>query len=325
MLNSVQEFTNGFFEDNSHPITREAIIKNESKEPRDRKIKRRLPPSKYGAKSDNSHRYEAINKKIQYSRNRRKNNRKINKPRTITDTVKQYTKKIPNLTKYLFSIFSNNDETISKLRKSCYNMSINGRYSSFNCGDEYFNIKKRIENSEAFRSKLSELKYDKEQIQKLRRSQDFKSKIFLHENVCAKSIEDDKIFLLKNENRLLKRDLEATLSELNIAKRRLHFTLDQNKRLMKDMDILKIQLNDYELREGKTKITNENVNVNANANGLSSPSSLKPTYRKQRKKHNFNINSLNDDIFRDVDNFDNLSPIRVDYSRYSDDLSRLDN
>ena len=213
---------------------------------------------------------------------------------------------------YLMSIFSNDTETINSLKKSCHNISVRRRNTNFDTNNSYLNIKQRIENSDAFRSKLSELKYDKEQLQNLRRSTYRNTIMVPNENMSHKNLDEDKVFLLRNENRLLKRDLKAKTSELDTTKQRLELALEKNRKYAKDINELKIRLNDYIIENDKSSMRHDTL--------LNPPTLGKPFEKKLGQDANVNKYNITIDLNNNGNMSDSISPVRVDFSRYSDNF-----
>lgn len=224
----------------------------------------------------------------------------------------RHTSRLNRMKNYLMSIFSNDTETINSIKKSCHNISVRRRNTNFDTNNSYLNIKQRIENSDAFRAKLSELKYDKEQLQNLRRSTYRNSIMTPNESMSHKNLDEDKVFLLRNENRLLKRDLKAKSSELDITKQRLELALEKNRKYAKDINELKIRLNDYILENNKTSMRNDT---------LLNPRPLRKPYEDHLgRKTNENKHNITTDLNNNGNASDSISPVRVDFSRYSDNL-----
>ncbi|SMN21004.1 similar to Saccharomyces cerevisiae YPR174C Protein of unknown function [Maudiozyma saulgeensis] len=314
MLDSIQELTKSFFYDS--PKQNDGV---------------QVPyvPYKTRRTRNTAPKYDSIRTNPRRNRVRKSTTSGIKKSRDLRDsrsltnerstscrngnfggTLKSYSTKLSNLKDYLFSIFSNDTETMENLKESCHNISVRRKNTNFNSNNSYLNIKQRIENSEAFRSKLYELKYDKEQLKNIRRFNTFNSVLVPKENLSPRSLDDDKIFLLKNENRLLKRDLKSITNELDIVKKRLDFTLEKNRNYMKEINELKLQLNNYNLENSRTYSRND---VLSNPSRLGKTSS-RDTNRYRTESIDDRINTM---INENIDT-DNLSPVRVDFSRYSD-------
>ncbi|CAB4255601.1 similar to Saccharomyces cerevisiae YPR174C Protein of unknown function [Maudiozyma barnettii] len=314
MLGSIQELTKNFFYDSSKQNGRADVPYEPYKTRRPRNI-----PPKYDSIRANSRRNRIQkstannvikNKKFRDNRSSMNDEMIFYKNGNMSGSLKRYSRKFSNLKDYLFSIFSNDTETLENLKESCYNITVRRKNSNINSNNSYLNIKQRIENSKAFRSKLFELKYDKEQLQNLRRSKGFNPALVLKENISPRSIDDDKIFLLKNENRLLKRDLKSTVSELEVTKKRLNFTLEKNRNYMKKINELKLQLNDYKL---------ENARTHTKKDTLLNPPNLGKAYNKHIDRHRSESVDDNKNMMTNENiDTDNLSPVRVDFSRYSD-------
>lgn len=308
MLGSLQEFTKSFFYDSQD---------HERKKPyepyKNKRAKRESP--KYQSVRANNRRNRVLkptnNSPVFNSRFRRDIHERseYDKVRDTTSRVRQPSR-LNRMKNYLMSIFSNDTETIDSMKESCHNISIRRRNTNFNTNNSYLNIKQRIENSEAFRSKLSELKYDKEQLHNLRRSAYGNPIVTSNENIPHKNLDEDKVFLLRNENRLLKRDLKAKEAELDVTKQRLELALEKNRKYAKNINELKMQLNDYKLENDKISIPNDT---------LYNPPPLRKPYEGQfsRTIDKMKYNNIAD--LSDVDNAsDSISPVRVDFSRYSD-------
>lgn len=315
MLKSVQEFTKNFFyekpeDENTRPIKYEPY---RSRRPRNM-------ASKYYRISSHARR----NRPTRYEHHTSTKKAASTTPQTLnwklperpsTGILHRCMKKLPGIKSYIHSVFSNDSDTINHLQKSCEDITLQIRNDDRGRYNEDARLRRRIQQSKAFKTKLHELKYDKEQLEKLRRARKMAPNGLIADELSPKSIENDRIYLLKNENRLLKRDLESTKNELDITKKRLDFTLGKNAKYAQEISDLKLQLNDYKLM----KLAAESSQKVEKTNDI---------FARQPNLHN---DKLDDDFPFDAkagalhrenrpakENFDNLSPISVDYSRYSD-------
>ncbi|KAG0659663.1 hypothetical protein C6P45_001766 [Maudiozyma exigua] len=308
MLGSLQEFTKSFFYDSQDHKRKEPyeLYKN-------KRTKRGSP--KYQSIRANNRRNRVLkpaNNSPIFNTRLSRDIHERSQYDQVGDTASRVRlpSRLNKMKNYLMSIFSNDTETIDSMKESCHNINIRRRNTNFNTNNSYLNIRQRIENSEAFRSKLSELKYDKEQLHNLRRSAYGNPVVASNENIPHKNLDEDKVFLLRNENRLLKRDLKAKKAELDVTKQRLALALEKNRKYSKNINELKIQLNDYKLENDKISIPNDT---------LYNPPALRKPHEGQfsRTTDEMKYNNMTD--LKNVDNVsDSISPVRIDFSRYSD-------
>lgn len=316
MLKSVQDFTKNFFYEKPDKDD----IRSVRYEPFKSRKTRNMAPKYHTIRSTaRKNRVNRYTRPTSSSRNwnNKTNNKPWHFPRPPTSGIwDSCVKKLPSIKDYIHSVFSNDTETITHLQRSCEDITLQIRNSSRGRYNEHALLRQRIEQSKAFKTKVNELKYDKEQLEKLRRSRKMAPNGCLGDELSPKTIEDDRIFLLKNENRLLKRDLESTKNELDITKKRLEFTLDKNTKYAKEISDLKIQLNDYKLMKLAAKTA-------PYVERESDIFTQQPNLRSDKLNSEFPFEKGTTEPLHHVsrparDNFDNLSPISVDYSRYSD-------
>lgn len=168
------------------------------------------------------------------------NNRVKKKP-----VVSQIQRKLPSFVSYLNGLFSNGTSDVDELRQLHSNFTSGRRSNSTESNID--GIKRRLENSELLKRKLSELRYDRRQLEKLERVQRQKGGGGGTEQYCgsyrARTLNDDRVLLTQRELRILRRDLNTRDRELRLANERIRLLQDQNRRLVREVERLKLELN----------------------------------------------------------------------------------
>ena len=238
MLDSVWRFCEGFFFDS------DVHTKDEEKEGNTPYVK---PGSKTDTRRRQLHGYSGRPRRVTrlsgvYRRRgigTELNNRVKKKP-----VVSQIRRKLPSFVSYLNGLFSNGTSDVDELRQLHSNFTSGRRSDATESNID--GIKRRLENSELLKRKLSELRYDRRQLEKLERVQRQKGGGG-EEQYCeprpARTLNDDRVLLTQRELRILRRDLNTRDRELRLANERIRLLQDQNRRLVREVERLKLELN----------------------------------------------------------------------------------
>lgn len=217
----------------------------------------------------------------------------------------------------LKSIFSNEEVHLRDVQNVCGN--INKKVIP--TGDDKYcnNVRNKIEKSDAFKWKINELKYDKVQLNKLKRLSD-NSELRSRNYRYGRNVFDDKVKLLELENKKLKKELSDRELEVIALKRRLRFSIEKNKLLLSDSYLASLSADviDSDLKPLDNFKENESRDIKETQHFGASPSiefSSKDdaSIRNNRFFREEELGSLD----LDEEKNKSFSPIRIDYSRYS--------
>ncbi|CCF55743.1 hypothetical protein KAFR_0A03080 [Kazachstania africana CBS 2517] len=217
--------------------------------------------------------------------------------------------------KFIKSMFSNDEQNLRRLKNECSNIYVNSPNLESKTNEEYRKIKNRIESSDAFKRKLNELKYDRTQIEKIRKT----TRLNKHARSPRKNgVLDDRLKLLNKEVQDLKRRLHDKSVELELVDARLDTALKDNK-------WLRSRIADMELTEEKGSNISQHKMPHISTSFKDSLQYSSPTKFKR-----YDSNILESDEIKDIlkqygddkdynsdDDTGSLSPIRIDYSKYS--------
>ena len=240
MLESVWKFCEGFFFDSDEQPKREGKERSTPYVKPSGKIDRRRQLYGYSRELRRTTRLSRVeNPAVYRPRDIGKglNNRVNKKP-----VVSQIRRKLPSFAAYLNGLFSNGTSDVEELRQLHSNFTSGHREDVTESNID--GIKRRLENSEILKRKLSELRYDRRQLEKLERLQ--KEKIGekqYSEPYPVRTLNDDRVLLTQREVRILRRDLNTRDRELRLANERIRLLQDQNRRLVREVERLKLELN----------------------------------------------------------------------------------
>ncbi|CCD24327.1 Nbp1p NDAI_0D00130 [Naumovozyma dairenensis CBS 421] len=221
-------------------------------------------------------------------------------------------------------VFSSEEEDLLKLKETCDNITKIIPHNKHLRSDEQSIIRNRVVQSEAFKRKLKEIQYDKTLLQQLQGTKlvdDISTKKNYNKNVSG-NISDDRVFLLVEKNRELNQTLNETTKELNIIKKNLRFANEKIRllqSLLSDVDDDHVIWDKKrDVTDNYPKLTSRKENADATARGRN---------ENQRRYNNLSDNKI---YKNDFDSFphsvnetqkrnnDSLSPIRIDFTKYSD-------
>lgn len=226
------------------------------------------------------------------------------------------------------TVFTNEDQNLDLLQLACSNVtSIVPSRKTISGPEERRQLKERIARSEAFKRKVNQLKYDDDMLQELRRGRSRQRT----EDPYIPSLTDDQVTLLQKKITQLEKRLKDALEDLQITQKRLKFAKEKNTLLESLLDDANIDREYVESRRDIKNIQRDNLkpdtelppsprrtvnplftsspmrNVASREEPASSATDFYNKYPKIPETEALANNQRND----------SLSPIRIDYSKYS--------
>lgn len=266
---------------------------------------------------------------------------KVNKPRhdvkhqnyMISKSARK-NNKTSRILNAIKSVFSNEDQTLMSMATVDLNSIVSNDKKGTN-EDEY--IKRKILRSNAFKKKVTELDYNKKLIGELRKSKQNIGST----NILEDDLNEDRYKLLYRKYQSMKDKLSKTEEELNSIKETLRYSQEMNALLQEALDNANIDDTYLKSRRDIKNLQKENVlperelspSPRRTVNPLFTSSPVRKPNLNQKNSKN---NEINDSPTKDISNFYNkyprlpetellaqdkvepsLSPVRIDYSRYS--------
>ncbi|CCK70272.1 Nbp1p KNAG_0D05340 [Huiozyma naganishii CBS 8797] len=191
------------------------------------------------------------------------------------------------------SMFSNDAANLDRMKLTSETLTIGTGRSRAGWDTQ---MRHKIQQSNAFKRKLSELKYDRQQLMLLREWERFQERNAgpsrsLANNGNMPTLEDDRVVLLQRENERLSRQLAVRDSEIQLLKKRLD-CLESNTKLRAKDELLDL--------------------LSADSNALEEEMDVVPKHSSSE------VHSLrNGPEAQTTHSARSFSPVRVDYSMYS--------
>ncbi|KAL3230850.1 NAP1-binding protein [Nakaseomyces bracarensis] len=238
-----------------------------------------------------------------------------------------------NIFKAIKSVFSNEDQTLMSMASVDLNNIANIHHAGIN-DNEY--IKKRILKSEAFKKKVTELDYNKKLIGELRKSRQPKR----NNEIFEEDINEDRYKLLYRKYQYVRDKLTNTEDELKSVKETLRYSQEMNVLLQEALDKANIDDAYLKSRRDIKNLQKENVlperELSPSPRRTVNPLFTSSPVRRPIAAHKGDTDDVVDSPTKDISNFYNkypklpetellaqdkvdpsLSPVRIDYSRYS--------
>lgn len=242
----------------------------------------------------------------------------------------------------LKSVFTNDDQTLNLMQRTCGNADELVSRSRLSKEHEERYLRNRISSSRAFKKKLSEINYDRTMLEKLRESGKRlpldSSNMTMHRKwqPSSESIEDDRIRLLELRCSHKDEQLKTIKKELEITKRKLEFAKEKNtilKAILNDAnvdsdyvksrrDIKNLQTDNLKPQEELPPSPVRTVNPLFTSSPVRKTQSQEDTISekadgKQDTYYNKYPKIPETENLARKENNESMSPIRVDYTKYS--------
>lgn len=251
----------------------------------------------------------------------------------VRKTPSMKTGRISSIWKSLKTVFSNEDQDLNLMQRACGNVNVMIPQSKRLSGpDERRRMKERFSRSEAFKRKLLEIKYDDKLLDQLRRGRSHLRK----ENVAfpvGQNIADDQVVLLQRKIVDLETRLKNTFKDLQITHKKLKFAQEKNTLLESLLDDANIDSEYVKSRRDIKNIQKENLKPETelppSPRRTVNPLFTSSPMRKPSADHHGEEMGTTDTYYNKYPKIPeteilvkgqrthSLSPIRIDYSKYS--------
>lgn len=262
------------------------------------------------------------------NKQRAKSKDRVRKP----STTRREPGKMRKLLHSLKNVFSTEEQDLDLMQRACGNtnamLPASARKGPRSGPEERRKLRDRIVRSDAFKRKLLEIKYDDHMLEQLRRGRS-KSR---GASAVTEPLEEDRVLLLQKQLQEMRAKLQGTEKELQITQKKLKFAQEKNTLLESLLDDANIDSEYVKSRRDIKNLQRENLKPDAElppsprrsvnplftSSPVRNPSSA--VHHEQEASKNFyskypkipETESLVQGRSRT-----SLSPIRIDYSKYS--------
>lgn len=266
------------------------------------------------------------------------NSRMLKRERTVrsNDRVRKKPNmkrgRISSIWQSLKTVFSNEDQDLNLMQRACGNVNVMIPQSKSLSGpDERRRMKERFSRSEAFKRKLLEIKYDDKLLDQLRRGRSHlkKGNMGLPQ---GQTITDDQVVLLQRKLVDLETRLKNMFKDLQITHKKLKFAQEKNILLESLLDDANIDSEYVKSRRDIKNIQKENLKPETelppSPRRTVNPLFTSSPMRKPSVDHGEELGTTDSyynkypkipetEILVKGQRTHSLSPIRIDYSKYS--------
>ncbi|QLQ78630.1 hypothetical protein HG537_0A08780 [Torulaspora globosa] len=226
----------------------------------------------------------------------------------------------------LKAFFSREDQDLGLMQRACTNLDAMVSPSKRLSGaEERRQLKERIARSEAFKRKVLQVKYDNEMLKEIRVG---RSRQRTDETV-AHTLTDDQVTLLQKKITHLEKELKNSREDLRITQKRLKFANEKNALLESLLDDANIDREYVKSRRDIKNIQRDNL-IPETELPPSPRRAVNPLYTSSPMRNGSKDESAattdfynkypkipETEVLAKNQKNDSLSPIRIDYSKYS--------
>ncbi|QLL33720.1 hypothetical protein HG536_0F00440 [Torulaspora globosa] len=228
--------------------------------------------------------------------------------------------------KSLKTFFSSEDQDLGLMQKACTNLdSMVSPSKRLSGAEERRQLKERIARSEAFKRKVLQVKYDSEMLKELRVGRSRQRA----DETAAHNLSDDQVTLLQKKIAHLESELKNSREDLRITQKRLKFANEKNALLESLLDDANIDREYVKSRRDIKNIQRDNL-IPESELPPSPRRAVNPLYTSSPMRNGSKDESAaatdfyskypkipeTEALAKNQKN-DSLSPIRIDYSKYS--------
>lgn len=237
---------------------------------------------------------------------------------------------IKSMWKSLKTIFSNEEQDLNLMQRACGNINVmvpqNKRLSG---PEERRRLKERIARSEAFKRKVLQVKYDDRMLEGIRRGRSRQRE----DGLAVHNLTADQVTLLRKKVDDLEARLKNTMEDLQITQKKLKFANEKNALLESLLDDANIDSDYVKSRRDIKNIQKDNlkpdselppsprrtVNPLFTSSPMRNPSSNLPKDEPASTAEFYNKYPKipETEVLAKGQRDHSLSPIRIDYSKYS--------
>lgn len=226
----------------------------------------------------------------------------------------------------LRAFFSNEDQDLGLMQKACTNLDAMVSPSKRLSGaEERRQLKERIARSEAFKRKVLQVKYDNEMMKEIRVGRSRQRT----DEAAARNVTDDQVTLLQKKILRLENELKNSREDLRITQKRLKFANEKNTLLESLLDDANIDREYVKSRRDIKNIQRDNL-VPESELPPSPRRAVNPLYTSSPMRNGSKDESAaatefyskypkipETEVLAKNQKNNSLSPIRIDYSKYS--------
>ncbi|QLG72255.1 hypothetical protein HG535_0C06100 [Zygotorulaspora mrakii] len=241
----------------------------------------------------------------------------------------------------LKTVFSNEEQDLTQFQEACGNVNVMiPQNKKPNGTEERRRLRERIARSEAFKRKLLEIKYDENMLEQMRRGRSRFPRLGNRNSEVyrqSQNISEDRITLLQRRVTELEENLLHVTRDLQITQKKLKFAQEKNTLLESLLDDANIDSEYVKSKRDMKNIQRENLKPDSElppsprrtVNPLFTSSPMRnPSANTNTQPEDPSL-ALRDDFYNrypkipetesltQAQKSHSLSPIRIDYSKYS--------
>lgn len=240
--------------------------------------------------------------------------------------------KFGQLLRSLKNVFSTEEQDLDLMQRACGNtnamLPAAARRGARSGPEERRRLRDRIVRSDAFKRKLLEIKYDDHMLEQLRRGRSRSRGTA----APTEQLEDDRVVLLQKQLQEMRSRLQGTEKELQITKKKLKFAQEKNTLLESLLDDANIDNEYVKSRRDIKNLQRENLKPDSelppsprrSVNPLFTSSPVRKTSSAPNQEQEASQNFYSKypkipetELLVQGRSRSSLSPIRIDYSKYS--------
>lgn len=234
---------------------------------------------------------------------------------------------LKTLWKSLKTFFSKEDQDLNLMQRACTNLdAVVTPSKSVSGSEERRQLRERIARSEAFKRKVLQVKYDSEMLKELRVG---RARSRGDESASAHNLTDDQVTLLQKKISSLENRLKNSQEDLRITQKRLKFANEKNALLESLLDDANIDREYVKSRRDIKNIQRDNLipetdlppSPRRTVNPLYTSSPMRTGSKDEPAASTEFYNKYpkipETEVLAKNHRSDSLSPIRIDYSKYS--------
>lgn len=242
--------------------------------------------------------------------------------------VRDNSGRLKSIWRSLRTVFSSEDQDLDLMQRACSNVtSMIPSKNKISGPEERRQLKERIARSEAFKRKVLQVKYDDKMLQELRRGRSRQRS----EDPVGPNLIDDQVTLLQKKITHLETRLKDALEDLQITQKRLKFAKEKNTLLESLLDDANIDREYVKSRRDIKNIQRDNLKPDTElppsprrtVNPLFTSSPMRNIATREEPAssttdfYNKYPKIPETETLANNQRSDSLSPIRIDYSKYS--------